>query len=129
MEPKHAPQMKNKDAPKTGEKENEPQQRQRAPVKPTSLESLILVEERPICVEPKVALLSLQKLTKVWSPFSLQSSWTTPWGHPRASPILGKESIRRPAPVRNFSLPKNWGHRGKISVVDMVSLVFIGFLC
>ena len=40
-----------------------------------------------------------------------------------------KESIHRPAPVQNFSLPKkNGGHRGKISVVDMVFLVFIGFL-
>ena len=40
-----------------------------------------------------------------------------------------KESIRRPAPVQNFSLPKeNEGHRGKISVVDMVFLVFIGIL-
>ena len=34
---------------------------------------------------------------------------------------LEKESIRRPAPVRNFSLPKEkGGHRGKISVVDML---------
>ena len=40
-----------------------------------------------------------------------------------------KESIHRPAPVRNFFLPKkNGGHRGKISVVDMAFLVFIGFL-
>ena len=39
-----------------------------------------------------------------------------------------KESIHRPAPVQNFSLPeKNGGNRGKISVVDMVFLVFIGF--
>ena len=29
--------------------------------------------------------------------------------------------------MQNFSLP-NGGHRGKISVVDMVCLVFIGFL-
>ena len=34
-----------------------------------------------------------------------------------------QESIHRPAPVRNFSLPKK-----RISVVDMVSLFFIGFL-
>ena len=41
-----------------------------------------------------------------------------------------KESIHRPAPVQNFSLPKkNGGHRGKISVVDMVFLVFIGSFC
>ena len=44
--------------------------------------------------------------------------------------VLGKkESIHHPAPVQNFSLPKKRGHRGKISVVDMVFLVFIGFLC
>ena len=38
-------------------------------------------------------------------------------------------NIHRPAPVQNFSLPKKMGgHRGKISVVDMVFfLVFIGF--
>ena len=36
-----------------------------------------------------------------------------------------KESVHRPAPVRNFSFcRKNGGHRGKISVVDMV---FPGF--
>ena len=29
-----------------------------------------------------------------------------------------KESIHRPAPARNFSLLKKWGHWGKISVVD-----------
>ena len=40
-----------------------------------------------------------------------------------------KESIHRPAPVQNFSLPKkNGGHRGKISVVDMVFLVNIRVL-
>ena len=40
-----------------------------------------------------------------------------------------KESMHRPAPVKNFLLPqKNGGHRGKISVVDMAFLVFIGFL-
>ena len=36
-----------------------------------------------------------------------------------------KESIHRPAPVRNFLCRKNGGHRGKILVVDMVFLVFI----
>ena len=42
---------------------------------------------------------------------------------------VGKESIHCPAPVRNFSLPKKkGGHRGKISVVDMSFLVFIGLL-
>ena len=46
------------------------------------------------------------------------------------STISGKkETIHRPAPVQNFSLQKEEGaHRGKISVVDMVFLVFIGFL-
>ena len=41
-----------------------------------------------------------------------------------------KEAIHHSAPVRNFSLPKRkkGGHRGKISVVAMVFLVFIGFL-
>ena len=39
-----------------------------------------------------------------------------------------KESIHRPAAVMNVSLPKNGGDRGKILVVDMVFLVFIGFL-
>ena len=40
-----------------------------------------------------------------------------------------KETIHRPAPVQNFSLQKKNGvHRGKISVVDMALLVFIGFL-
>ena len=39
-----------------------------------------------------------------------------------------KESIHRPAPVQNSSLQrKNGVHRGKISVVDMVFLVFTGF--
>ena len=38
---------------------------------------------------------------------------------------LGKESIHRPAPARNFLCRKNGGHRGKISVVDMACLVFI----
>ena len=55
---------------------------------------------------------------------------------PRCQPLLysgkqnwGKESIHRLAPVQNFSLPrKNGVHREKISVVDMVFLVFIGFL-
>ena len=39
-----------------------------------------------------------------------------------------KQTIHRPAPVQNlnFSL-QNGVHRGKISVVDMVSLVFVGF--
>ena len=37
--------------------------------------------------------------------------------------------MHRPAPVKKLSLPKtNGGNRGKISVVDMVSLGFIGFL-
>ena len=40
-----------------------------------------------------------------------------------------KESVQRPAPVQNFSLQKNGVHGGKISVVDMVFQVFIGFLC
>ena len=41
-----------------------------------------------------------------------------------------KETVHRPAPVQNFSLQKkkNGVHRGKISVVDMAFLVFIGFL-
>ena len=39
-----------------------------------------------------------------------------------------KESIHRPAPVQNFFFAeKNGGHRGKISVVHMVFLVFIWF--
>ena len=43
-------------------------------------------------------------------------------------PIWEKESIHHPAPVQNFSLTeKKGGHRRKISVVDMVFLVFIGF--
>ena len=39
-----------------------------------------------------------------------------------------KESMHRPAPVQNFSSPKKWGPQRKILVVDMVFLVFIGFL-
>ena len=40
-----------------------------------------------------------------------------------------KESIHRPAPVQNFSLPKKMGATEEsFSVVDMVFLVFIGFL-
>ena len=41
---------------------------------------------------------------------------------------VAEETIHHPAPVTNFSLKKKRGHRGKISVVDMVSLVFTGFL-
>ena len=40
----------------------------------------------------------------------------------------GKRNAHRPAPVRNFSSLKKGEHRGKISVVDMVSLVFKGHL-
>ena len=36
--------------------------------------------------------------------------------------------MHRPAPVRNFSLRKEWGPQRKISMVDMVFLVFIGLL-
>ena len=38
----------------------------------------------------------------------------------------GKESIHRRAEL--FFAEKNGGHRGKISVVDMVFLVFVGIL-
>ena len=59
----------------------------------------------------------------------LLDSKSTPWGTFRPGPLAGKKkSIHRPAPVQNFSLQKKNGvHRGKISVVDMVFLVFIGF--
>ena len=54
------------------------------------------------------------------------------WAERGFLPNLGgtweTENIHRLAAVRNFSLPKKWGHRGKISVVDMAFLIFIGLL-
>ena len=83
--------------------------------------------------EPDMQLQSWQGVVRgLWSKASGDRPSEPRLAQPSASMhclLWEKEAVHHPAPVQNFSLQEKKGvHKGKISVTDVVFLVFIGFL-